>query len=252
MRVRSIVLLALGAFLVTVVVKFPADVVFAHLNTEPLLINNPGGTVWRGDARSAGVRNVPNRLDAVRWTLNPLTLISGKLGADVEFDILGGNGNATVARAFNGDVFVNDAEIRIDAQAIEALFPAPLVQLGGRLELILEDGHFNPQHPESIRGRLIWSDAQLRDPVSAAFGVVTLNVTPNTAGHTAVLKNQGGVLALSGQVEIDKQGAYRADIRLQPLQNAPADLDSTLSLLGQKGSDGSYRLRQSGRLRDFL
>ena len=252
MKIRSVILLALLAFVVTIVVRFPADVVFANINTNPLVISNPAGTIWSGTARSAGVVNGPARAEAVEWTLNPLTLISGKLGALIDFKILDGTGEANVARAFNGDVFVSDADLSINAQSLVALMPAALVQLGGKLNLRLDDAHFNPQHPESIRGQLLWSNAQIRDPVTASLGQVTLDINPHSAGHTAELKNQGGVINISGKVDIDKQGGYRADIRLQPVPNAPPDIDSTLSLLGRKGSDGSYRLRQNGRLRDLL
>ena len=252
MKIRWVILLALLAFVVTTVVRFPADVVFANINTTPLIISNPGGTIWRGTARSAGVINGPAKAESVNWILNPLTLISGKLGANIDFKLLDGTGEADVARAFNGDVFVSDADITINAQSLVSLMPAALVQLGGELQLHLDDAHFNPQHPESIRGQLHWSNAQIRDPVTASLGNVTLDITPNAAGHSAELKNQGGMVTINGKVDIDKQGGYRADIRLQPVSNAPPDIDSTLSLLGRKGSDGSYRLRQNGRLRDLL
>jgi len=57
---------------------------------------------------------------------------------------------------------------------------------------------------------------------------------------------------MSGKLDVDRRGGYRADIRLKPEANAPAELESALKLLGRKGSDGNYRLRKNGRLRDFL
>ena len=250
MKTRYLVLLAISAFVVTLIVRFPADVVLANVNTAPVVVSNPGGTVWRGEAYSIGVG--VNRIDDVTWRLNPLTLFAGKVGANVDFKVLGGDGVADVARALNGDVFVSDADVKVSAAALSTLIPNQLVELGGQFHLQLEDSHFTPQHPQSLKGVLTWQSAALRSPVQAALGAVTVTFVPNATGHTAQLKNEGGVLSISGQVDVDTQGGYRADIRLQPRPNAPADIDGTLGLLARKGSDGSYRLRHNGRLVDFF
>ncbi|MEM7292596.1 MAG: type II secretion system protein N, partial [Pseudomonadota bacterium] len=92
----------------------------------------------------------------------------------------------------------------------------------------------------------------LKSPAEAALGTVNVTISPHSGGHTAQIDNEGGQLSVSGKIDVDKTGAFRADVRLKPSANAPADLDGTLGLLGRKGSDGSYRLRHNGRLSDFL
>jgi len=250
MKIRSIILLATAAYLLTLLVRIPADLVIANIDTAPLKIDNPGGTVWSGEVQSVSLG--PNRLENVEWTVDFLPLLEGRVGARVEFNVLCGSGQASVARAFNGEIFVSDGELSIDAAGLESVLPASLVQLGGQMQLVIEQAHFTPLQPQFIRGDLTWRKAVLKSPVQADLGVVTLTVIPNSDGHSAQLENEGGVLRMSGKLDVDRRGGYRADIRLKPQANAPAELESALKLLGRKGSDGNYRLRKNGRLRDFL
>ncbi len=250
MKIHTVILLVVATYLLTLLVRFPADLVLANIDTAPLILDEPGGTVWSGEVQSVSLGS--NRMEDVEWTVDFMPLLTGRVGARVEFKVFGGSGQASVARAFNGDVFVRDGELSIDAQALEALLPASLVQLGGQMQVVIERAHFTPLQPQSILGDLTWSKAVLKSPAQANLGDVTLTVIPNSEGHTAQLDNEGGALSMSGKLDVDRSGGYRADIRLKPQSGIPAELESALRLLGRKGSDGNYRLRKNGRLRDFL
>jgi hypothetical protein len=250
MKIRSVILLATTAYLLTLLVRFPAELVFANITTAPLVIDKPGGTLWSGKAKSISLG--PNRLEDVEWTVDLTSLLEGRVGAEIEFKALGGNGQARVARAFNGDVFITDGEFQIASQALESLLSVSLVQIGGPMQVLVEEAHFTPQQFQSVRGNLTWRKALLNSPAQANLGTVTVTVVPSPDGHTAELENEGGVLRISGKLDVDKLGGYRADIRLKPQANAPEELLSMLKLLGRSGSGGNYRFRQSGKLQNFL
>ena len=181
-----------------------------------------------------------------------LSPFRGELGAGIDFTLHGGEGQASVSRSFAGNLHVADGRYQVDAREVARLIPGQLVELDGRIELLIDDWFFKQQLPESLRADVNWSDAALRSPTSATLGTVSVAIVPNANGHSAQIQNSGGQLSINGKVDVDKRGGYRADIRLKPSASAPADLDGTLGLLGRKGSDGSYRLRQNGRLSDFL
>ncbi len=250
MKIRSVILLAATAYFLTLMVRFPAELVFANISTAPLVVDNPGGTLWSGEAQSISLG--PNRLEDVEWTFDLASLLKGRVGAEIEFKALGGNGQASVARAFNGDVFITDGEFLIASPALESLLPVFLVEIEGQMQVIVEEAHFSPQQFQSIRGNLTWRKALLKSPAQANLGTVTMTVVPNPDGHTAQLKNEGGVLRISGKLDVDKFGSYRADIRLKPQADASDELKSMLRLLGRRGGEGNYRIRQSGNLQDFL
>ena len=250
MKVRYVVLLALAAFLVTTIVQFPSAVVVANINTAPLIINNPAGTVWRGSAQRIQVD--ANHLDDVQWSVDLPALLTGRIGADIAFELLGGDGFANVSRFLNGDLQLRDGTLLLSAKTISTMIPGQLVQLDGQVDLAVEEWLFRQQNTEALRATLNWKNAALLSPAQAQLGTLTVVAAPHSGGHTLQLENQGGQLAINGKVDIDKRGLYRADVRLTPRANAPAELDSTLGLLGRKGSDGAYRLRQNGRLADFM
>lgn len=250
MKVRSVIALIVLAYLLTLVIRFPADWGFARVDTAPVVVDNPSGTVWHGNA--ARIRLGVNQLEAVNWIFNPLALTQARVGADITFGALGGHGLATLAVAFDGDIYITQGDWQIEAQTLAKQLPGELVQLGGRIQLLVEEAHFAGQQPQSLLGELIWHNAALKSPVQAELGVVTVTISPDGGGHAVQLNNTGGVVRISGKINIDTLGGYRADIKLKPLANAPADLDGTLGLLGRKGSDGSYSLRQNGRLRDLF
>lgn len=250
MKYRSVILLITGAFFLTLTVRFPAELVLANVDIAPLVIQNPGGTVWRGAARSISLGS--NRLQDVRWSLDFRSLLRGQIGADINFTLLGGIGQTKVARTFDGDVFVSDGKLQITALGLDSLLSASPLQLGGEMQLLVETAHLTRQLPQSVRASLSWRNATIKSPLLADLGTVKLTLIPAPEGHTAQLENAGGVVRVSGKFEIDKRGGYRADIRLKPLANAPAELLSMLELLGRKGSDGAFRLRHSGRLGDFF
>lgn len=250
MKIRSMILLAVMAYLLTLLIRFPVELVFANISTAPLVVDSPVGTLWSGEAQSVSLGS--NRLEDVEWTVDLALLLKGRVGAEIEFKALGGKGQASVARAFNGDVFITDGQFLIASQALESLLPVSLVQIEGQMQVIVEEAHFTPQQFQSVRGNLTWRKALLKSPVQADLGIVTVTVSPGPDGHTAKLENKGGVLRISGKLDVDKFGSYRADIRVKPQANASDDLKSILSLLGRKSGEGNYRFRQSGKLQDFL
>ncbi|MEM7208133.1 MAG: type II secretion system protein N [Pseudomonadota bacterium] len=250
MKIRNVILLVLLAFVITVVLRFPASVVLANVETAPAVVHSPSGTIWRGAARAVSVG--ANRVQDVGWQVNPLLLFSGRVGANIDFSIFGGDGIATVARSLGGDMLVTDGALTLNAATLAKMIPGDLVDLSGDVDLAVEDWLFVNQQPERLRGDIIWRNAALKSPAQAELGTVTVTITPNNDGHTAELTNNGGQVQITGKVDVNKRGTYRADVRLKPRANAPADLDGTLGLLGRKGGDGSYRLRQNGRLSDLF
>ena len=250
MKIRTVIALALVAFLVTVLVRLPATVALAQVNTSPATVHNPSGTVWRGHAQTVTYPGVS--VDDVNWRLDPLSLFAARLGGNVDFSLFGGPSSAEVFSSFAGNLAIRNGHYVVAAGSLSRQIPGDLVELGGKVDLTIDEWDFIGRLPDALRADILWENAVVVSPAAAQLGNVTITIEPNPAGHSARVDNQGGQVRISGKVDVDKQGVWRSDIRLKPNPGAPAELDSTLSLVGKRSADGSYRLRQTGRLSDFL
>jgi len=250
MKIRSVIALILLAFVLTLVVRFPVSVVLAYVSTAPAVVHKPSGTVWSGEARAISVGS--HRVENVGWQVNPLLLFSARVGANIDFSLFDGDGVATVVRGLGGDILVTDGALTLNAATLARMVPGDLFDLSGEVNVAVEDWLIINQRPERLRGDVVWRNAALQSPAQVALGTISVGITPNDNGHAAELSNSGGQLQITGKVEVSKRGDYRADVRLKPRDNAPADLDAALGLLAGRSGDGSYRLRQSGRLADLF
>ena len=103
-----------------------------------------------------------------------------------------------------------------------------------------------------ISGKLAWPRASLTQPFDAVLGNYDVKLRTGERGHRAELRGKGGVLDADGDVRLQNNGRFVAEIRLRPTRNAPRDLVDSLRLFSRRQRDGSYLIKQAGRLRDFL
>jgi len=247
-----LILLGVAAYLLTLLVLFPASPVVASINTQPLQVLGVSGSLWSGRATRVQAPNAPP-LDSLNWSFRPLALFTGALGADLDFKLLGGQGEAKVAQSFAGSTRIDSASLRFPAKQLEAWLPLPIASFNGAIELDLAAAVIAAQGLEHLEGQLRWRQAKLETPVSADLGEILLDIAPAEDGaHSGELTSEGGELELRGRINIDVAGRLRVDINIKPRDNASAELRDSLSLLGRPRGDGSYRIRQQMRLSDLM
>lgn len=251
MKKRYLILLGLAAYLISLLVLFPAAPVIARINTQPLQVLGVDGSVWSGSAAQVQAPDAPP-LESVNWQLRPLSLLTGALGVEVDFDLLGGHGNTEVAQSLGGDTSIGPATLRLPAKRLEPYLPLPIARFDGALELELDHALLANRQLQRLEGQLVWREARLQSPVVADLGELQLDVAPSESGHNGELVSRGGELDLRGTLNLDQQGLLRVDISIKPRANASAGLRDSLNLLGRPGGDGSWRIRQQLRLSDLI
>lgn len=258
MRIFGLILLFLLAFAVTVVLKFPVAGVLPHVNINPVKLSGVSGSVWNGSAQSvtlppaADQPNIP--INNVNWKVKPGTLLSGSAGADVDFEVLGGKGEGLVKRNLTGDVFVTDGKLQVPAKELEQFLPLPVAQFAGILLADIEELELENNLLKSTQGKLIWSNAEIISPAISTLklGQVVFDVVPQGDLHVGNLSSSNGQLELSGAIELDQTGNYKADILIKPTADAPPQINNVLNFVGRPASDGSYRIRNNGNISNFL
>ncbi len=257
MRTFGLILLCLLAFAVTVVWKFPAAGVLPHVNTDPIRLSGVDGTVWRGSAARVVPEQQPElTLTDVKWKMLPQKLLSGTAGVNLIFNVFGGNGRADIAGAPDGDITVTDATLQIPADQLQQYLPLPVADFAGTVMADVERIEVQNNLLKSTRGTVIWRNAEVMGGLQAKLGQVVLDIVPEPVGdsysHRGTLSNTDGQLEIKGEFELDQAGNYKADIRLKPLPSTPAELNGMLGIVGQRASDGSYRIRNNGNIQNLM
>ncbi len=260
MRFLGYLLLFIISFAVTVVWKFPVAGLLPHVNTQPVALAGVSGTLWKGTAQQVVTGHPALIASDVQWRFLPAALMSGNTSANLEFEVLGGSGNGNVARhVTSGNVLVTEGTFRMPAVNLGQFLPLPIVDFGGNLIADIETLELENNLLTETKGTIVWRNAQVTGGLQAELGQVVLDVAPQPVdgqtSHIAKISNKDGDLEISGEMQIDINGNYRADLRLKPTATANQGLSGALGSLGpiaQRESDGSYRIRNSGNIRNMM
>jgi len=231
-RIVGLFFLAILAFAVTVVWKFPAAGVLPHVNIQPVQLSGVSGSIWKGGAQSVETPELKQPITNVQWKFQPSTLLSASAGAVVNFEILGGKGEGLVSRNRGGDMFIKDGTFRLPASRLEEFLPLPVAEFGGIVFADIEDL------------------AEVKNTV--LLGQVVFDIVPQgQEQHIGKLSNTDGQLELRGEVVLDLAGNYKADIQIKPTAETPPQVNGILDLVGRPSSDGSYRIRNDGNIQNL-
>ena len=255
MRVLRLSLLGLGAFLVALVVLFPAAPIVDRLrpNLGPVALEGVSGGAFAGRVARARSTDdlLPLEFSDVTWRLAPTTLPGGG-GARVGFAGYGGGGEGLVRRTWGGDIVVEDFRMNARAKALEPLLPAPIAAFDGRIDVELAELRIENELLERVEGRLGWTDAVLERPAAVRFGDVEIGVAPDGAAHSGTIEAGGGDVAASGTFTLAKNGDYTLDVLATPAASAPPAVTDALRRAATPDAQGRYRIRQSGNVNRLM
>ena len=176
MRIVGLFFLALLAFAVTAVWKFPAAGVLPHVNIQPVKLSGVSGSIWNGGAQLVETPELKQPITNVKWKFQPSTLLSASAGAVVNFEVLGGKGEGLVSRNSGGNVLVNDGTFRVPASRLEQFLPLPVAEFGGILLADIEDLELENNLLKRTVGTLTWNNAEVKNTV--LLGQVVFDIVP--------------------------------------------------------------------------
>ena len=256
MRVLRLGLLGLAAFLIAVIVLFPAAPVIQRIEPQlgPVALDGVSGRLYKG-AISRVVYDdgiLPLEFSDVNWTLDPLALIRGT-GADVRFDGYGGGGSGNVVRTWGGDLKVSDFAMNVDARRLEALLPLPIAQFSGALVADIRSLMVEGELLTEVDGTITWNDAVLEQPMSARLGDVTVQIAKDgPESHLVNVNAVGGELQIEGTINLAQDGDFSTNLLLTPSNEATIDVIDGLRRFARPEPDGRYRLQQQGNVNRLM
>lgn len=248
MKWRKALLLGLAAFLLALLVAFPARWASAFVPDE-VQCEAWYGSLWRGQCNGLvlhdGDRPVM-RLDTLRWRLKPQSLLRLTLAA--RFHSTWPEGEAT------GEVAVTSAG-RFEVRGMSGrtaldrrFFGATPAGWHGRLDIRDFDLDWREGVIGRLGGELVVSD--LVDGRGTALGSYRLVfAVRDTAPFTGTLTDNGGPLEVNAKLELTADQRWSLEGRMRARDPRDAALNRALDLLSFAEADGWRRLSVAGQFR---
>lgn len=257
MRTVWLIILGLIAYVVAMVVLFPAAPVVERIKPQlgQVAIEGVSGKLYKGLLNSVRSTDdlLPLEFNNVGWTLAPGTLLKGGAGASISFEGYGGEGEGLVSRSWNGDINVNDLTFTLQAKELETLLPVPIASFNGELVGDISKITLQNELLTEFDGTLIWNDAELESPIRANLVEVRVQIDPQgDESHRVTLDSSGGDVILDGTVDITASGDFSADILFTPSADAPPELLNALRQIGSPDAEGRVRFVREGNVNRLM
>jgi general secretion pathway protein N len=248
---RSWLALGVGAYLAFALSAFPAGTAVRWFVRPPVALNGIQGTVWSGSAASGTIGELP--VQDVRWHLRPWTLLTGRVGANVEARLADGFLNTGVT-ASTSRVQFND--LRGGTSLATLALMLPVRGMRGQASVALSSLEIENGWPAHILGELKLAALQIAPFVSNGnSNLVPLGDYTVTFGEAparsiaARFVDNGGPLEVAGTLVVKPNREYTFDALIKPRDGAPRQLVDGLNVMtADPDSDGRRRLTLTGSL----
>ena len=219
-------------------------------NQSAVQIAGIQGSIWSGSANQFQLRTIAGK--NLRWSVNFLPMLIGKVSLDVTIDDPSKQVQGTVARTLGGAIQFTDLSGTLNLGILASQIPNPLFSQmihGGKAILAVDEVEIEDGLITYVAGNMQLEKLQLTIPNPVEAGSLDVQLSNNDKGIIANIKDKGdGVLFLQGQ------GAFLADAQysLRGMVGArdpkAVELQNWLRVLGRTDAQGHYAMNFTGKL----
>jgi general secretion pathway protein N len=245
MKSRSRLITAgLATFVVALIIFFPARVAYRWFAPETISLAGIGGSLWNGTAREGQANGI--YLRDIAWRIQPLKLLTGKLGIAVEATPPSGFVDANVALGLTGTVTLTGVKASMTLQSLQQAIG--MTGLSGTVNAQFERLVIEAGLPIAADGVVEVADL-LAPPVSrTSIGGYRAEFFTQESGVMASVEDTDGVIDLAGSLQISSDRSYQFIAQLAPKNNTPANVRQQMQFLGSANERGQHELRLEGEL----
>jgi general secretion pathway protein N len=244
MRARTLILLAVIAFVMTVAVRAPARWLLSSF--PPTVQCVPDGTLWSGRCAPLTLSGIT--LSAVHWQLKPLQLLRGRFVAQLHSEDPRAIADLQAAMSRDGSGELSDITAHVDIGAgILPLFPEGW---GGDLEANLPHVSLSAGQLTAVTGTITVRRVREQNPALDMGSYELKFVDPGTGKDRSiggVLRDLGGPLSVSGRLRLQSNGEYDLSGFASARAGADDQLTSALEFLGPPDARGRRPFTLGGR-----
>ncbi len=254
MKRRYYIVIALLSYLLFTLATIPAAPVFELAKKQarlPVTLYGIEGSLWNGTASSAIIPAQPP-IEDLRWSLSPAALLLARLSAEVEGKFKQQPFIGHISLHANGELHASDVRSQLPATQVQALMALPLGELAGDFNLNIESLTWDGQGLPVTRAKVIWLNAAYTLAETVALGQVEISLSPAQDNDLkAIIKNKDGMISISGEAVVSSNKRFQVDLSFTPNNNTSDNIKQSLAMFARRQPNGSYRLKQTGNLRNF-
>lgn len=230
---RGALSLALMAFAVTLVVRFPARWA-APLLPRGLHCEALNGSLWSGSC--SGLSRGGSALGDASWSVELLPLLSAHLGVHLDLSGPGGFARGELILGFGGALKARDLQLDLPlSSALVSSFPAGAhAHLQGTVARLDWSGKYLAAlQGELAVQNLVGAQGQSLGNYQVSFAPVTGADLPVGEVHDA-----GGPLRMAAVLQLTRDPGYLLKGRIAPRPSATPDITEMLQYLGPPDASG--------------
>ncbi len=244
--------LGVGAYLAFTLTTFPAGTALRWLAPPQVALNGIRGTVWTGSAAGGTIGGMP--VQDVRWHVRPWTLLTGRLGANLEARLADGFLNTGITASTSRVQF---SDLRGGTSLAAVGLMLPVRGMHGQASVALSSLELENAWPTHILGELKLAALEIASfmPTGSSNDLVPLGDYTVTFGEAparsiaARFVDNGGPLEVAGTLVANAAREYTFDALIKPRNSASKDLVDALSIMtADPDPDGRRRLTLTGSL----
>ncbi len=241
---KKTVSIAIFLFLIFLLATFPARTALNLLpESVPLAATGVGGSIWSGHAASLSINR--QSLNDLEWTMNPLWLLTGKLGGSMLLNDARVSAEGNWRMGFDQTLYLSGASIKLTAAQLAPYLPMRGVVLEGDIRADIESLEFHPeQGPADVEATLYWlkGAASISGPV-IKLGNFTLKAQSQDDHQIEVaLQKSQNLLDAQGKAIVTWNKDITLDISVT--EQVPEELKSTIAFL-KPGENGRRQLQMT-------
>jgi hypothetical protein len=242
-------LLGLFAYLVFMLIQFPATALFDWISQRApeFSVQNMHGSVRQGSARGVRLRGV--QFESLSWQLHFLPLLLGRLEYQFNLTEPGSRLQGKIATSFDRHLSLGDVKGSLPLTKLSALTERHSLPLDGQVELDIAELQLNAAGLlRSVSGtiRLLSAHTTLTKPLE--LGNFNIELSTQDQDIIGNVKDNGGPLEFAGNLTLTQDGSYRFSGQAAVRDENNRELRQALSLLGRPSGDGKWKINLAGTL----
>ena len=240
-------LLGLAAFLLFMVIQFPARTAWQWVPQEiqnQLRLQGLEGSIWNGHARQVWFQHYD--LGRVDWQLSPFGLITGGLSVDFEIDASTIQATGEISSSDTEAFEITELKAVIDPSLLDTRL-AP-VSLLGTLGMDIKNASYEAGRLIAIEGVASLGSGMLEGPYPLPLGDVSAVLTPAGNETEISIENRDSPLGISGIVLLTADGQYELQFEIHNADPSRQDINDALSLLGRPDDNGRHQIGFRGQV----
>lgn len=244
MKIIVKLLLGLVIFIGAIAYFAPASIVENYL---PNNISSSGltGTLLNGSVQNIVIDKIS--LQNTKWSFNPLSLLAGKVQADVSIDSNNLKGDFETTYAGSA-VNTKDIDLVGELSLLNPYFEPLGLTINGQFDAKFNSLNIKDGIPHNAEGILKTSNTSILGFLTLNLGDVNGEFSSQDDGFQIYLNNRNGELDLSGVIYIASNGVYNADLTLSKNALTSENVLKTVQMIGKKINEDSVKLIYQGQL----